>query len=112
MKSFLPSTRSGQLPVKPDMRISHGTIQGGMVAALLDEAMGVAPYYLGGKALRASAVSLTASWMRPALPGELFAIAGVLKQGRKVAFLAAELRGREGLVLATVNATAVPVVAS
>lgn len=69
-------------------------------------------YYLGGKALRASAVSLTASWMRPALPGELFAIAGVLKQGRKVAFLAAELRGREGLVLATVNATAVPVVAS
>lgn len=24
----------GQLPVKPDMRISHGTIQGGMVIIL------------------------------------------------------------------------------
>lgn len=92
---------------KPDMLNPHGTVQGGMVAAMLDEAMGAALFYLGGKVLRASTVSLTVSCLRPALPGELCAQAEAEDSVPRI-----RACGSRGAGLATASATAVPVMAS
>jgi uncharacterized protein (TIGR00369 family) len=85
---------------------STGTIQGGMLAAMLDSTM--------GPALRARVagdhvtptLEMKINFLRPARPGRLLGRGRVVHQTGSVAFLTGELCNEAGEVIATATATA------
>jgi uncharacterized protein (TIGR00369 family) len=83
-----------------------GTIQGGIIAAMLDDAMGpAATVFVGGHHM-APTVELKVNFMRPAAVGRLFVDARVVHRGRDIVFLEGAMTGEDGRLLATATATA------
>ncbi len=84
-------------------RAAHGGVQ----AALMDAALGVAALSNVCEENRVvSTVSITISYLSPALLGdEMIATATVLKQGKNLAFVHGEIHNQDGKLLATANAT-------
>lgn len=83
-----------------------GTIQGGILTAMLDDAMGpVATAYLGGH-LMAPTLELKTNFMRPAMIGPLFVEAKVVHRGRSIVFLEAAMKDKDNSLIATASATA------
>lgn len=83
-----------------------GGIQGGMVAAMLDDAMALAV----GLDLEWGQISptleLKVSMLAPARPGRILAVGRVVRRGRSVGFVEGELRDLDGTLLATASSTA------
>jgi uncharacterized protein (TIGR00369 family) len=84
-----------------------GDIQGGFLAAMLDDTLGPALVATLGEGEWAPTVDLQVQFLRPAKPGRLHAKGRVVRRGRDIAFLAGELRGPDDKVVATATATAV-----
>ncbi len=83
-----------------------GTVQGGILTAMLDDTMGPAgTAYLGGDAL-CQTLELKTSFLRPARPGTLYGEGRVVHRGREVIFLEGTLSDDEGRPVATATATA------
>lgn len=82
-----------------------GGVQGGMVAAMLDDAMAFAV----GLGLDWGQISPTleikVSMLAPVRPGPVYALGKVLRRGRSVGFIEGELRDGEGNLLATGSTT-------
>ncbi len=82
-----------------------GVIQGGFLAAMLDDTLG--PALVAG--LRpgdfAPTTDLHVQFLRPARPGRLLGRGRVVRRGRDVGFLAGELLDAEGAVVAVATAT-------
>jgi uncharacterized protein (TIGR00369 family) len=83
-----------------------GGIQGGMVAAMLDDAMAIAV----GLSLEWGQISPTlemkTSFLAAARPGRILAEGWVVRRGKSVAFSEAELHSEDGVLLATASSTA------
>ena len=60
----------------------HGTVHGGLLATMLDAAMGTA-VQSAGRELPVT-VSLTVTYLEPGQPGRLEAVAAVRKRGRRL----------------------------
>jgi uncharacterized protein (TIGR00369 family) len=83
-----------------------GSIQGGILAAMLDDTLGpAAAALLGGEAF-AQTLELKTSFLRPARPGKLYGDGRVVHRGRDIVFLEGSLSTAEGTVVATATATA------
>jgi uncharacterized protein (TIGR00369 family) len=90
----------------PDFTNLIGTIQGGIITAMLDDAMGpVATAFLGGHHM-APTVELKTSFMRPATVGSVFVEAKVVHRGHDILFLEGAARDEEDKLIATATATA------
>lgn len=83
-----------------------GALQGGFVAAMLDDTMGPALVATLAPDEWAPTLELKVSFLRPARPGRLLGSGRVVHRARGVAFLAGELRDESGALLATATATA------
>jgi uncharacterized protein (TIGR00369 family) len=83
-----------------------GVVQGGFLAAMLDDTMGPALVATLGNGAWAPTIDLHTQFLTPARPGELRATGWVVKQGRDIAFLAGELRNAAGDLVATATARA------
>jgi len=83
-----------------------GTVQGGFLAAMLDDTLGPALVATLGNGEWAPTADLHVQFMKPAKPGQLRGSARIIRRGRDVAFLAGELRDPEGELVATATATA------
>ena len=83
-----------------------GTIQGGFLAAMLDDTLGPALVQTLGDGEWAPTTDLHVQFLKPVKPGELRGSGRIVKRGKDVAFLAGELRDSEGDVVATATATA------
>jgi uncharacterized protein (TIGR00369 family) len=82
-----------------------GVIQGGFLAAMLDDTLGpalVAGLKPGDFALT---TDLHVQFLRPARPGRLLGRGRVVRRGRDVGFLAGELVDDEGAIVAVATAT-------
>lgn len=75
----------------------HGTVHGGLMATMLDAAMGTA-VSASGRDLPVT-VSLTVTYLEPGRPGRLEATARVRKNGRKLLVVEGEVT-QDGDVLA------------
>jgi uncharacterized protein (TIGR00369 family) len=82
-----------------------GTIQGGFLAAMLDDAMGPAVLIASGAALYPTTIDMTVSFLAPARPGPLVGEASVVRLGRTIGFLEARLMDGEGVVVAKATAS-------
>lgn len=83
-----------------------GGIQGGNVAAMLDDAMAFAIGLNLDWGQISPTLELKVSMMAPARPGRLYAIGRVIRRGRSVGFVESALYDAEGQMLAAGSSTA------
>jgi uncharacterized protein (TIGR00369 family) len=91
---------------RPEFTNPAGNIQGGILAAMLDDTMGPALAATLNAGEFAPTLNLNVSFQRAATVGTLVGRGRVLRKGRDVCFLAAELL-QDGQVVATATATAI-----
>jgi uncharacterized protein (TIGR00369 family) len=101
---------SGEIEVCFDARDGFtnpmGNVQGGFLAAMLDDTMGPALVATLGDGEFAPTLELKVSFLRPAAPGRITGTGRVVHRGGSIAFLAGELRNEASEVLPTATATA------
>ena len=81
-------------------------IQGGFICGMLDAAMANAVFCLLGEVAIVATLEIKVSYLEVSRPGELFARANVVRFGKTITFLEAELRNAHGKLLATASSTA------
>ena len=95
-----------ELQGKPEFTNPAGNIQGGFLAAMLDDTMGPALAATLNEGQFAPTLNLSLSFHRPAVVGSLIGKGRVLKRGKDVCFLSGELY-QEGKLVASATATAI-----
>ena len=83
-----------------------GVIQGGILAAMLDDTLGPALVATLGPGQFAPTIDLHVQFVRPARPGRLTGRGRIVSRGREVAFMAGELLDDSGQIVAAATATA------
>jgi len=83
-----------------------GVVQGGLLAAMLDDTLGPALVATLGPGQFAPTADLHVQFLRPARPGRLVGRGRVVQRGRQLAFLSGELRDDGGELVAVATATA------
>jgi uncharacterized protein (TIGR00369 family) len=83
-----------------------GAVQGGLLAAMLDDTLGPALVATLGPGESAPTTDLHVQFLRPARPGRLVGRGRIVRKGRDVGFLAGELVDDTGDVVAVATATA------
>ena len=83
-----------------------GGIQGGNVAAMLDDAMAFAIGLNLDWGQISPTLEIKVSMLSPARPGRLLSVGRVIRRGKSVGFIEGELYDAEGRLLATGSSTA------
>ena len=83
-----------------------GFIQGGFLAAMLDDTMGPAMFIMGEGKVFTPTIDLHVSFIAPAKPGPIIGEGQVVQAGKSVAFLEGRLTDASGALLARATATA------
>jgi len=83
-----------------------GMVQGGLLAAMLDDTLGPALVATLGPGESAPTTDLHVQFLRPARPGRLVGRGRIVRKGRDVGFMAGELLDAAGEVVAVATATA------
>src|SRR3990170_6216839 len=91
---------------RPEFGNPQGAIQGGFLAAMLDDAMGPALFTLLDADQFAPTIEIKVNFLRPARPGPIIAEGRVVHRTRSLAFLEGTLATDEGDLIATGTATA------
>jgi uncharacterized protein (TIGR00369 family) len=86
---------------------SGPVVQGGLVTAVMDAAMGGACWSVLDADQAFLTADLRVEFLRAARPGELRAVGTVVRRTRRVVFCAAELLDPDGVVLASARCTQV-----
>jgi uncharacterized protein (TIGR00369 family) len=95
-----------QFEAKPEFLNPMGVVQGGFVAAMLDDTLGPALVCTLPSGHFAPTIELKVNFIRPAPLGALIGEGHVVARGGTIAFLAGELRTEQGELVATATATA------
>lgn len=82
-----------------------GDVQGGFLAAMLDDTLGPALVATLGTGEWAPTLDLHVQFMAPAAPGQLCGRGRVVRRGRDIAFLTGELRDAQEKIVAAATAT-------
>jgi uncharacterized protein (TIGR00369 family) len=99
-------TISVQFEAKQEFLNPLGVVQGGFVAAMLDDTLGPALVCTLPPGQFAPTIELKVNFIRPAPLGTLIGEGRVVARGSTIAFLAGELRTQQGELVATASATA------
>src|SRR5262245_42180079 len=83
-----------------------GSVQGGLLAAMLDDTLGPALVATLGPGESAPTTDLHVQFLRPARPGRLVGRGRIVRKGRDVGFMSGELVDEDGDVVAVATATA------
>lgn len=90
---------------RPEFLNPAGYIQGGLLAAMLDDTMGPAVFAHTNGALYTATIDVNVSFLAPAKPGPLFGEGQVIQLGKTVGFVEAKLMDAEGAILARATST-------
>jgi uncharacterized protein (TIGR00369 family) len=83
-----------------------GFIQGGFLAAMLDDTMGPAVFVMTEGALYTATIDMNVSYLSPAKPGPLFGEGRVIQLGKSVGFIEATLGDATGTMIARATSSA------
>ena len=89
---------------RPDFANRHGTVQGGLQAAMLDSVTAVALYAVLPKELTGLTTNLNVSFLKPAKLGTFVATSKVVSRNDRDAETSGELRDSDGVLVATATA--------
>jgi uncharacterized protein (TIGR00369 family) len=90
---------------KPDFCNLLGTVQGGMLAAMLDMVMSFAVLCTVGPGHVVPTIDMNTHFLSPARPGRIVGEGAIVKKGRSISFMEGRLRDRDGRLLTTATAT-------
>lgn len=85
-----------------------GAVQGGFIAAMMDEAMSTCCIIASNVTMTAPTLEMKISYLRRLMPGNATVDARILKLGRSAAFMEAECFDDAGKLVAKATATAIP----
>jgi uncharacterized protein (TIGR00369 family) len=91
---------------KPEFCNPAGFIQGGLLAAMLDDTMGPAAFIMTDGKLYTATITMTVNFLIPAKPGPIVGEARVTQLGKTVAFIEGKLMAGDGTLLATATTSA------
>lgn len=90
---------------QPDFLNRHGTVQGGMLSAMLDSATALALYAVLRPELTGVTMTLNVAFLKPAKLGSFTATSRLISRDERDASTTGELRDQDGLLVATATAT-------
>lgn len=91
---------------KRDFCNPAGFVQGGILAAMLDDTMGPAVFAMTDGKLYTATITVTVNYLSPANPGRITGEARVTQLGKTVAFVEGRLTAADGTLLATATTSA------
>jgi acyl-CoA thioesterase len=94
-----------QLEMREQLRQPHGLLHGGAIASLIDTAMAFAVVTRLTESEKASTVDLTVQYLRPHTEGKIVCTAKVLKAGKRLLFVSAEVENEQEKLIATALST-------
>jgi uncharacterized protein (TIGR00369 family) len=84
---------------RPEHRNLQGLVHGGVLATLVDMAMGLAVRSVVGSARRHVTIELSVHYLRPAKPGRLEAVGTVVRVGAQIGYAEGSVLDETGRVL-------------
>lgn len=90
---------------RPQFVNPAGNIQGGFLAAMLDDTMGPAIFTHTEGRLYSATIDMTVSYLSPAKVGPLFGEGQVIQLGKTVGFVEAKLMDSNGTIIARSNSS-------
>lgn len=91
--------------IKPELKQNHGVVHGGAIASLIDSATAFAIISLLPTNEHATTVDLTISYLRPLTEGRARAVARVVRSGKRLIVVSADLFDEAGTLAATALST-------
>ena len=85
---------------KPEFLNPAGNVQGGILAAMLDDAMGPIVVAVSNAEAIAPTIDLQVSFIRPVKPGPISVLAQITNMGKQIVFLEAKLFDSNGKLCA------------
>lgn len=79
------------LSIRPELKQNQGVVHGGVIASLIDTATAFAILSLLEPGEKVTTVDLTISYLRPITDGRIKAVAKVLRAGRRLLVVSAEV---------------------
>jgi uncharacterized protein (TIGR00369 family) len=89
------------LRIRDELKQNRGVVHGGVIASLLDTATAFAVVSLLEPGERVTTTDLTIHYLRPVTGGELAAVARIIRSGRRLSVLSAEVFDHEKSLIAT-----------
>jgi uncharacterized protein (TIGR00369 family) len=93
------------MPIRQELKQNHGVAHGGSIAAVIDSAMAIAIMPMLAENERTTTVDLTIHYLRPLTQGTARASARVVRAGRRVITVSAELFDDQEKLAATAIST-------
>lgn len=93
------------LTIRHELTQNHGVVHGGAIASLIDSATAFAIISLLAPREKVTTVDLTISYLRPLTSGRATSIAKVVRAGRRVFVVTAEVFDEHGKLAATALST-------
>jgi uncharacterized protein (TIGR00369 family) len=105
LEKVSPGEATLALAIRPELSQNHGVVHGGAIASLIDTATAFAILTLLEPEERVTTVDLTINYLRPAITGKLMSTARVLRHGRRLFAVSAEVTDESGTLLSTALST-------
>jgi uncharacterized protein (TIGR00369 family) len=98
-------TATMKLPMKEELRQPYGLLHGGATASLIDTATAFAVVGAIGQADKATTVDLTVHYLRPVVNETTICTAKVVRAGKRLITVSAEVHNENGKMIATALST-------
>jgi len=105
LESFEPGAAILALTIRAELRQNNDVVHGGAIAALIDTTTAFAILTVLPKHERVTTVDLTISYLRPLVSGRARARAKVLRMGRRLIAVSAEVSDDDETLAATALST-------
>ena len=89
------------IDMRDDLRQPSGVLHGGVTATLIDTAMAFAVRTRLGMTEATATIDLTVHYLRPHMTGKFICTAKVVRAGKRIFTVAADVHGNEGKLIAT-----------
>lgn len=83
----------------------RGSVQGGFVAAMVDEVIGIPVLVKSGGVNAPLTLELSVTYINPVLPGRVYGEGQIVRMGRNIGFLEAQLYDEAGKLLVKATST-------
>jgi uncharacterized protein (TIGR00369 family) len=105
LKDAEPGSATLLLTITDDLKRNNGIAHGGAIASLIDTATAFATLSLLESSERSTTIDLTINFLRPLIGGEATASAKVVRAGRRIIVVSAEVFDSTGKLAATALST-------
>ena len=90
-----------KLKMRDELRQPYGLLHGGATASLIDTAMAFACISCLAEGEQSTTIDLTVHYLRPHTDGEVFCTAKVVRNGKRIMTVSAEVINEAGKLIAT-----------